>query len=175
MLKIAGWRVVGDFPCYGKFVAAVAPHTSNWDFIIAIAVKLALDVKIQFLGKHSLFVGPLGWLLKGLGGIPVDRSSAHGVVDQVSQIFASQPTLILGLAPEGTRKYTSQWRTGFIFIAQQAQVPIVPMAIDYSNKTFVVMEPITDPHKHSADEVLRLVKSRYSKSMAKYPTKVSGL
>lgn len=175
MLKLMGWEVRGQFPNCNKFVAAVAPHTSNWDFFVAIAVKLALDVDIRFLGKHSIFIPPVSWLLRHWGGIAVRRDSPHGMVEQVSRIFAEKDALVLGLAPEGTRKHTPEWKKGFIYIAQAAQVPIVPMAIDYRNKTFTIMPPIQSDTEEEVDMLLAKVKSGYNKFMAKYPQQVSGM
>ncbi|BBN82477.1 acyltransferase [Pseudoalteromonas sp. A25] len=172
VLKVLGWRIDGTFPAQRKFVAAVAPHTSNWDFFIAIAVKLSLGVKIKFLGKHSIFIGPLGWLLKKLGGIPVERSHNHGIVEQVSDAFKQSDSLILGIAPEGTRKKTSRWKSGFIYIAKSANVPIVPMALDYRTKTFVIMPPCYI--KHDIDIELNNIIALFDKEMAKYPEQVSG-
>ncbi|WP_462156971.1 1-acyl-sn-glycerol-3-phosphate acyltransferase [Pseudoalteromonas sp. GB56] len=171
VLNWFGWQVVGEFPEQGKFVAAVAPHTSNWDFIIAIAVKMHLQVRIRYLGKHSIFIWPLSILLRKWGGIPVDRRSSHGVVGQVKELFDNSDSLILGLAPEGTRKYTPQWKSGFLHIAKAANVPVVPMALDYSTKQFIVMPAIvvTD-----IEETLLKVQHKFSPTMAKYPEQLSG-
>ncbi|NOU51412.1 acyltransferase [Pseudoalteromonas sp. JBTF-M23] len=172
VLKLLGWRIVGAFPNHSKFVAAVAPHTSNWDFFIAISVKLSLGVKIRFLGKHSIFIGPFGWLLKKLGGIPVERSHANGMVKQVSDIFYQSDSLILGIAPEGTRKKTPQWKSGFLHIAKSANVPIVPMALDYRTKTFVIMPAYYI--SEDIPEALKNIIALFDKNMAKYPNQVSG-
>ncbi|MEJ6472726.1 1-acyl-sn-glycerol-3-phosphate acyltransferase [Pseudoalteromonas piscicida] len=175
ILKLMGWKIEGNFPNADKFIAAVAPHTSNWDFIIGIAVKLALDVEIRFLGKHTIFIPPFSWLLKKWGGIPVRRDTPHGMVAQVRDIFANSDKLILGLAPEGTRKYTPEWKKGFVYIAQSAQVPIVPMAIDYRTKTFVVMPAIEKTTNTDPEKLLNQVKLHFVKQMAKYPDQASGL
>ncbi|MEM0516389.1 lysophospholipid acyltransferase family protein [Pseudoalteromonas sp. YIC-827] len=172
VLNWFGWQVAGEFPEHGKFVAAVAPHTSNWDFVIAIAVKMHLQVRIRFLGKHSIFVWPLAPLLRKWGGIPVDRRSSHGVVAQVKTLFDNSDALILGLAPEGTRKYTPQWKSGFLHIAKAAKVPVVPMALDYSKKQFVIMAPLEVGE--DIDTTLARVQALYPAEMAKYPEQVSG-
>ncbi|MFH6954334.1 lysophospholipid acyltransferase family protein [Pseudoalteromonas sp. XMcav1-K] len=171
-LKLFGWRVSGAFPDQSKFVAAVAPHTSNWDFIIAIAVKLSLGIEIKFLGKHTIFFWPLGVLLKKWGGIAVERSSKHGLVAQVADVFHQQDKLILGIAPEGTRKHIDEWKTGFLHIAYAANVPVVPMALDFRTKEFIVMPPVTLSGDIEAD--LALIKHQFPKAMAKYPSDVSG-
>ncbi|WP_105253307.1 1-acyl-sn-glycerol-3-phosphate acyltransferase [Pseudoalteromonas sp. T1lg75] len=173
VLNWFGWQVVGEFPEQGKFVAAVAPHTSNWDFVIAIAVKMHLQVRIRFLGKHSIFVWPLAPLLRKWGGIPVDRRSSHGVVAQVKTLFDNSDALILGLAPEGTRKYTPQWKSGFLHIAKAAKVPVVPMALDYSKKQFVIMAPLEVGE--DIDATLVQVQALFPAEMAKYPEQLSGV
>ncbi|MCF6436843.1 1-acyl-sn-glycerol-3-phosphate acyltransferase [Pseudoalteromonas sp. MMG022] len=172
MLRMLGWRITGEFPQSGKFVAAVAPHTSNWDFFVAISVKLSLGIEIKFLGKHSIFVGPIGWLLKKMGGIAVERSQAHGMVAQITDVFNRSEALILGIAPEGTRKKTAKWKTGFLHIAKSANVPVVPMALDYRNKEFVIM-PAQHIQGDIEQELQRFCKL-FDKEMAKYPQQVSG-
>ncbi len=172
-LKFTGWTIAGEFPNTPKFIAVVAPHTSNWDFFIALALRLHLGIKARFLGKHSIFVGPLGTLLRACGGIPVDRRSPQGMVKQAAEAFSKHKNFILGIAPEGTRKQTAQWKSGFMRIALAAKVPVVPMALDYRNKTFVVM-PAQTIGADTKQELER-IKAMYDKNMAKYPEKVSGL
>ncbi|WP_417449694.1 lysophospholipid acyltransferase family protein [Kordiimonas sp.] len=132
VLRFGRWRVVGQVPKYPKFVAVAAPHTSNWDFPIFMAVVGVLRLQVRFLGKHSLFQGPLGRLFYWLGGIPVDRESSGvaGVVAQAEEVFAASPKLILGVAPEGTRSRVVKWKTGFYRIAVAANVPIVLVFLD---------------------------------------------
>ena len=126
ILRLMGWQFEGQFPTEKKFVAAVAPHTSNWDFIICMAFKLALGIEIRFLGKHSIFVGPLGRMLSHWGGIPVDRRCPHGTVGEVVKHFQQHSSLVLALAPEGTRHYKPEWKKGFLLVS------VVPIAI-FSN------------------------------------------
>jgi len=135
-LKAFGWKVIGDFPKDAKFVAIAAPHTSNWDFPVFMAAVGYLRLHISFLGKHTLFKGPLGWFFYWLGGIPVVREgkSAADVVDRAVEEFEKRDRLILGLAPEGTRSKVTKWKTGFYRIAVQAGVPILPAYLDASIK-----------------------------------------
>lgn len=130
-LRLAGWRIEGEFPAAPKCVAIVAPHTSNWDFTLGLAVVFALELRVSWLGKHSIFKPPFHRLFRWLGGIPVDRRSSNGVVGACVQAFQAAPTLMLALAPEGTRKGVSQWKTGFYRIAVAAGVPILPVGFDY--------------------------------------------
>ncbi len=136
VLRLAGWRVEGEVPDLAQFVVCVAPHTSNWDFVIGYAAKMALGVRASWLGKDTLFRGVLGPLLRRMGGIPVDRSASHGVVGQAVSWFRRQPQLVLGVAPEGTRRKVSGWKSGFYHIARGAGLPILPVALDWGTKTF---------------------------------------
>ncbi|MDR3684340.1 MAG: 1-acyl-sn-glycerol-3-phosphate acyltransferase [Geothrix sp.] len=130
-LRLAGWRIEGTFPQDPKLVTIVAPHTSNWDFPLGVAVVFALELRVSWLGKHSLFATPLKRFFLWLGGIPVDRRASHGVVGACVKAFEAAPALLLALAPEGTRKGVSQWKSGFHAIATGAGVPIFPVAFDY--------------------------------------------
>lgn len=136
-----GWRVTGEIPNAPKLVIIAAPHTSNWDFVVAIAAKLGLGLDVRFLGKDSLFVGPLGWVMRWFGGRPVDRSVSHDVVKEMVAEFARTDRLVLGIAPEGTRKRVERWRTGFYHIAHGAGVPIVPVALNFGERAIQIMAP----------------------------------
>ena len=151
LLTQLGWQIEGQLPPLSKLVVAVAPHTSNWDFVIAMAASLALGVKISFLGKHSIFVWPIrNWLLRW-GGIPVRRAERHGVVEQLAKQFSEQPQLILGVSPEGTRKKVTQWRSGFWNIARTAGVPIQLLGLDYAQKK-LVFGPLQQPSDNFAHD-----------------------
>ncbi len=134
MLKIPGWHLKAELPALKKYIVIVAPHTSNWDFYFGIAAKFYLKLKARWLGKHTIFRWPVKRLLLALGGIPVDRSKKSGIVDQIARIFQESDEMILGLAPEGTRKRVTRWRTGFYYIALKARVPILIAYIDYQKK-----------------------------------------
>ena len=134
LLAATGWRVVGEFPDQPKLVAIVAPHTSNWDFIVGIAAVFALDLSVRFLGKHTLFNPWLGWLMRWLGGVPVVRDTPQGAVGDAAALIAREPRVLLGIAPAGTRTRGTPWRSGFYHIAVQAGVPILPVAFDFPGK-----------------------------------------
>jgi 1-acyl-sn-glycerol-3-phosphate acyltransferase len=167
--KIFGWKISGDFPYqYKKIVLAVAPHTHWVDVMVGLAARQALNIPhAKFLGKKELFVWPLGWILRKLGGTPVDRFSKQGMVDQVVSLFNANENFMLGLSPEGTRKRVDTLRTGFYHIAKNAGVPIVPIGLDYANKKLVVGEAFFSSDDETAD--LEKIISFYSKIQGKKP------
>ena len=151
--KLFGWKVVGLFPYhFKKMVMIVAPHTSWTDVLVGFAARNELKIHhAKFLGKKELFIGPLGWLLRRLGGTPVDRFSKQGMVEQVAKLFADNENFLLGMAPEGTRKRVDKLRSGFYHIAKQAQVPILPIGLDYENKQLVIGEAFFAGDDEAAD------------------------
>lgn len=143
-LWLLGWRFAGSLPPVRKAVLIVAPHTSNWDFVIGVAALFAIGVRVAWLGKHTIFRRPWGILMRWLDGIPLDRRQRGvGAVEHVVEILNSRSTVLLGLSPEGTRRPVEQWRSGFYFIALGAGIPIVPVALDYATHTIVIGEPLT--------------------------------
>ena len=135
VVTACGWKLVGDFPDVGRLVLIAAPHSSWWDGVWGLLIKTAIGADVSFMAKRELFVGPLGWLVRKLGGIPVERSSTHGVVEQMAARFGQGKSLWLGIAPEGTRKRVKKWRTGFWHIARAAGVPILPVYFHYPERT----------------------------------------
>ena len=122
ILKVLGWKVEGAFPDIPKFLIVAAPHTSNWDAIIGLAAVLRLNLDIHFYVKDKAFRLPLGWILRKLGGIPVNRYAAHGLVGEAISAFDKRDTFVLGITPEGTRKRMDRWKTGFHHIGRGANV-----------------------------------------------------
>jgi 1-acyl-sn-glycerol-3-phosphate acyltransferase len=142
VLWLGGWRIVGAFPDLPKLVLIGAPHSTNWDGIWGFAAKLALGLDIKILGKDALFKVPVvGFLLRRMGVIPVDRSAAHGVVEQSARLFAQADRLWFGLAPEGTRKPVERWKTGLWKIAKAADVPVLPAYFHYGRKVIGIGPP----------------------------------
>ncbi|GMG87139.1 1-acyl-sn-glycerol-3-phosphate acyltransferase [Biformimicrobium ophioploci] len=135
ILRIFGWRVIGTPPDRAKFVAAGAPHTSNWDFVFGMSALLGMGVKMNWMGKHTIFKRPFRKLLIRMGGIPVNRKAAKGVVDEAVSQIRNSGRKIIALAPEGTRSRVENWKVGFLRIAHKAQVPILPIGIDYKTRT----------------------------------------
>lgn len=165
-LTLSGWRVRGEVPNVPKMVMVVAPHTSNWDFVIAFFVYLGLQVHAHWLGKHTLFRWPFGRAFRYFGGIPINRGRSRNVVeDQVAE-FARREKMVLVVAPEGTRK-RSHWKRGFYHIARGAGVPLLPAAIDFSRREVVfgdLMMPTGD-----FDGDIAILGSNFSASMARHP------
>ena len=134
-LHLLGWELEGQTPAVDKAVIIAAPHTSNWDFPLAVAVALVHRFHFRWLGKDALFKMPFwGAFMRFLGGIPVDRSGPHGVVASVVERFSHAEPMVLMIPPEGSRSKTTGWKTGFYYIAREAQVPIILGYMDYRRK-----------------------------------------
>ena len=137
-----GWKIVGDYPKnLKKFIIVGAPHTSNYDFVVAVMMKFILNLKANFIAKDSLFKAPYGFIFRALGGIPVDRSKSKNMVQASIDIFNNNKNVILAIAPEGTRKKVSSWKTGFYHIAKGANVPIIFNTFDFGKKQYYISEP----------------------------------
>jgi 1-acyl-sn-glycerol-3-phosphate acyltransferase len=133
-MALFGWEVVGEVPPGGKFVLVGAPHTSNWDFPFTLAAVYSLRLKISWMGKDSIFKGPFGAVMRRLGGIAINRESANGVVGQMVKKFQESKHLVVAIAPSGTRKKTDYWKSGFYWIAHNAQVPVLCGYLDYGRR-----------------------------------------
>lgn len=155
LLTLAGWRIEGGIPDRPKLVAIVAPHTSNWDFVLGIAAMYALGLRVRFLGKHTLFRPPLGWLMRWLGGTPVVRETPQGAVTAAVEMMAGEQRAVLGLAPAGTRTRGAPWRSGFYHIALAAKAPILPVAFDFGRRT-VRLFPLLEPGGDYAADLEKL-------------------
>jgi 1-acyl-sn-glycerol-3-phosphate acyltransferase len=166
-LRAMGWRLEGALPPIPRYVLIVAPHTSNSDFFVGLAAKWALGLRAKWLGKHSIFRGPLGPLLRALGGVPVDRSRPDGTVEAVLAEMQAAPTFVLALAPEGTRRLTEGWKTGFYRIAAAAGVPILPVAFDWSARAVLLRTPYHLIGDAGVD--IPRLRAMYDKRMAKHP------
>jgi 1-acyl-sn-glycerol-3-phosphate acyltransferase len=153
VFHLLGWKINGQFPSeMRKYIVALAPHTSNWDFLVGVAARSILRMqKTRFLGKSQLFRPPYGWLFRALGGYPVDRSSKHDMVRQVADLINAHDQFIVVIAPEGTRKKVQKLRTGFYYIAKAANIPIIPVGFDYSRKEVVIGEPLHPGESIEAD------------------------
>ena len=134
ILAALGWKIHADFPEAKKYVIVAAPHTSNWDFPVAIMAVKAVKLDVHWIGKHTIFRWPFGWFLRALGGTPVDRGQSPHLIQQMTDLFDQSEELIFALAPEGTRSKTDHWKTGFYHIARAAKVPIALGYLDFGKK-----------------------------------------
>ncbi|MBN1381447.1 MAG: lysophospholipid acyltransferase family protein [Deltaproteobacteria bacterium] len=143
-LQLSGWQVAGKPPSLSKFVVVGAPHTSNWDLPLLLAIAFFFGLRVSWMGKHTLFRGPFDAIFRWLGGIPIERQSSHGAVEQMIEEFQKRDRLILVLAPEGTRRRVESWKSGFYHIAVGAGVPILIGFIDYGRNKGGI-GPLIDP------------------------------
>jgi 1-acyl-sn-glycerol-3-phosphate acyltransferase len=155
VLRLGGWRMTGEFPDVERMIIIVAPHSSAWDAIWAIGLKLALGLDVAFMGKRELFRGPLGWLLRKLGGFPVNRASTDGVVEQVAARYREHPRLWVALAPEGTRRRVEHWKSGFWRIARAAEVPVLCVYFHYPER-IIGIGPLLQTSASLEDDMARI-------------------
>jgi len=167
------WSIEGDPPERAKYVLIAAPHTSNWDLLYLLAMSWATGVHVSWLGKESLFPGPVGTLLRALGGIPVERDQRSGVVASLTREFASAERLVVAVPPEGTRHRTDHWRTGFYRVACAAEVPIVCSYLDYSRRVGG-FGPVIEPTGDIAADLPRFAEF-YADKRGKYPHEESDI
>ncbi|MBI5092042.1 MAG: lysophospholipid acyltransferase family protein [Candidatus Hydrogenedentes bacterium] len=166
-LKIMGFRVEGQTPDVPKYVAIVAPHTSNWDFVILLAMAFVLRVNARWFGKHTLFRWPFHGLFRWFGGVPIDRGKSVSVVSQYIQAFDAHERFVLALAPEGTRKKVVAWKKGFYHIAVGANAPVALVYLDYKRKAGG-FGPLFSP-TGDLDADMQTIKEFYAAVTAKYP------
>ena len=165
------WRIEGDPPATAKYVLIAAPHTTNWDLLYLLAMSFATSVRISWLGKDTLFRGPVGTVLRGLGGVPVARDQRSGLVSSLAREFAIADRLVVVVPPEGTRGRTDHWRTGFYRVACAADVPIVCSYLDYSRR-IGGFGPVIEPSGDIAAD-LPLFQEFYADKQGKYPDQQS--
>ncbi len=173
-LKLSGWTFEIKVPVYDKCVICVAPHTSNWDFLLGLTAYRSVGRKANFLMKSFWFFFPLKYLFRYFGGIPVERNKEKGgesLTDKVIRLFSTESYVNLAVTPEGTRSAVEKWKTGFLYIAYGAEVPILLAAIDYSKKHLVIDRVYQPTGDVEAD--MRAIRDYYSrwKNAARYPEK----
>lgn len=174
ILKLFGWKVEATAPDCAKCVICVAPHTSNWDFIIGKLAYASIGRKASFLMKSTWFFFPLNIIFKAMGGIPVhrgDKAAGQSLVADVASRLDHAERLQIAITPEGTRSRTSDWRTGFLRIAELANVPCVLAAIDYQSKTVKIDRIFWPTGDVEAD--MRQIKDYYKPFIGKHPEKFS--
>ena len=159
LLKWAGWRFDLNVELPDKCVICVAPHTSNWDFILGELASRSVGIKASFMMKSTWFFFPMGYLMKALGGIPVNRSQHTNVTTQVVEEFARRDRFAVAVTPEGTRSRNEHWHKGFLYIAREARVPVLLAYIDYDNKVVCIDRAFTPTEDIDAD--LAAIKDYY--------------
>ncbi len=167
LLHLIGWELTGQRPPYKKYVLVGAPHTSNWDFLYFYLGALAMGLKVSFLAKDSLFRGPLGFILRKMGGIPVVRSRRTNMVDQMVQVFNSRDELILLIPPSGTRSRTDYWKSGFYFIALGAKAPLVLAIMDFKRREVGIKRWFTPEGDIKKD--MDIIRTVYEPVTPKFP------
>jgi 1-acyl-sn-glycerol-3-phosphate acyltransferase len=172
-LGVAGWRVEGAPPEQGSFVLIAAPHTSNWDAVIMLAAARILEIDLAWFVKDSWFKFPMGAVMRQLGGVPIDRSAHHGVVEQAVARLKESDRLALAVPPEGTRGRAPHWKTGFYHIACGAGVPIVLGYIDYRRKV-AGLGPAFQP-TGDLDADFEVFREFYSKIQPRFPEKAGAI
>lgn len=176
LLKLMGWKIVGELPKDKKYMIIVAPHTTNWDFIIGLFGRFAVGVKINFIAKQQLFFFPLGTFMRAVGGSPVDRSKKGNKVAEVAELYRQKDEFILAITPEGTRSQVTRWKEGFYHIACEADIPIAMVGLDYPTKEIRIHGPFKPSGDIDKDfpqiiAFFRTIKGLYPKEIPDYHPK----
>ena len=169
VMKMAGWKIVGEVPDEPKMLLVGAPHTSNWEYIFTLLTVFSLGADIHFVAKRSLFNFPLGGLMRFSGGIPLDRATSEGFVDQMVEVFNERDNFVLAIMPEGTRsrEEACRWRSGFYHIAQGARVPMLPVIFDYGRKAMRLGPALRPGGDYESD--LADIQSYFAGAQGKHP------
>ncbi|MGQ0602748.1 MAG: lysophospholipid acyltransferase family protein [Anaerolineales bacterium] len=172
ILPLIGWRVEGRLPDIPKFILIVYPHTSNWDMVIGLicahAIGLFAEFPYGFMVKDNAVKWPvIGWLVRRLGGIAINRRANFNAVDQMVEIFQQRQRLMLAITPEGTRKRTDHWKSGFYHIARAANVPVMLGYLDYKRRAGGLGPTITLSGEVEAD--LDVIRNFYARITPLYP------
>ena len=170
VFKLIGWKLEGNLPNRSKLVLVALPHSSNFDFILALSVIWGWGLKLNYMGKHTLFKFPHGFFFRAVGGIPVDRRSPQGLIEKMTSEFNARSSLMLGLAPEGTRNSDGTLKAGFARIAIAANVPVVPVIVNYKTKTLTLGTLITD--LSSVESIIAAVKAQGQSGHRRAPAKL---
>ncbi|WP_034892449.1 1-acyl-sn-glycerol-3-phosphate acyltransferase [Gillisia sp. Hel_I_29] len=168
--KILGWSLNGTVdPAIKKCVFIVAPHTSWFDFYLGLLIRKILNIEINFVGKKELFKPPFGWYFRWVGGASLDRTPGQDKVEAIAAVFPTKEIFRLALSPEGTREKVDNWRSGFYYIAQKANVPIIKVAFDYGRKEIKIAAPVF--YNKTFEEDILEIEKFYAGVTGKYPDK----
>jgi len=166
-LRLTGWQPEGTQPTAAKYVLIAAPHTTSWDLPFLLAFALVYDVRISWMGKHTLFRGPMGPVMRRLGGIPIRRHERGNMVERMARAFDGVERLTLVIPAEGTRRYVPYWKSGFYHVARTAGVPIVLGYLDYARKRGGFGPAIKPTGEVKRD--MDLIRAFYADKAGKYP------
>ena len=166
-LRLLGWKIKGRPPELDKFVVIAYPHTSNWDFPFTLALFFEFNLQIYWMGKSTLFRGPMGPLMRWLGGIPIKLDRSEGVVDQMTEAFTSTERLVVVISPEANRQRVDRWRTGFYHIALASNIPVVLGFLDFAKKEVGYLGHLDPGGDFDAD--LTIIKAKYTGVRGLYP------
>jgi 1-acyl-sn-glycerol-3-phosphate acyltransferase len=158
---LVGWKVTGELPEDKKFVLVGEPHTSNWDFLLMFGAAYSLRLNVSWLGKNTIFKKPFGTIMRWFGGIPIDRSARHDLVSRTAELIKEKERIVLVIGPSGTRSKREYWKSGFYWIAQTANVPVLCGYLDFVNKVVhvgLVFTP-TGNVKYDMDKVRKFYKN----------------
>ena len=167
LMKTTGWKTIGNFPTDQRVVMVAGPHTSNWDFVLAMSLILSLDVNIHWVGKHSIFKKGFRRLLRKMGGIPVNRANPEALKNEIHNITERFKGFIIAISPEGTRKKVDRLKSGFLRIANETNSKIMMVGVDFSNKTIELgdfFSPSGDVEKD-----LKFIKEYFANFTGKHP------
>lgn len=173
ILELLGWTVEARLPPVSRYVVIGAPHTTNWDLPVALLAMPAMGFRGRWVAKHTIFRGPLGPLMRALGGIPVDRRKSQNFVEQVVERMLEEEEFVVVIAPEGTRSRTECWKTGFYYIALGAEVPIALGYVNYPRKRVGVGGWFTPSGDLEAD--MERIREFYADKVGKRPEKKSEI
>ena len=167
LMKISGWKTTGQLPKDQRVVLIAGPHTSNWDFVLAMSLILSLDVRIHWIGKHSIFKKGFRRLFKKMGGIPVNRVNPQALKTEIYNITERYRGFIIAISPEGTRKKVERLKSGFLRIANETNSRILMVGVDFSNKT-IDFGDFFNP-SGDMDKDLKFIKDYFGNFTGKHP------
>ena len=154
-LTITGWKFKGDIPRSDRIILVAGPHTSNWDFLLALAFIFGLNLNVFWIGKHTLFKNGFSKIMRKLGGIPVDRASPELLMNEVSHIVKKQQGVIIAISPEGTRKKVERLKSGFLRIAKTTNSQILLAGIDFESK-LIHLDKLFEPSGNTESDLLNV-------------------
>ena len=154
-LTITGWKFKGDIPRSDRIILVAGPHTSNWDFLLALAFIFGLNLNVFWIGKHTLFKNGFSKIMRKLGGIPVDRASPELLMNEVSHIVKKQQGVIIAISPEGTRKKVERLKSGFLRIAKTTNSQILLAGIDFESK-LIHLGKLFEPSGNTESDLLNV-------------------